>query len=93
MVGGARVAWTPSGSSASRSLSDTICRETFSSASKANVKSITDRPKIVLDLREITLGTVLSARSMGTVTCCSTSSGAWPGCSATTVTCMSEMSG
>jgi hypothetical protein len=38
-----------------------------------------ERPKIVRERRAITRGTLLSARSIGTVTCCSTSSAAWPG--------------
>ena len=48
---------------------------------------------MVRDRRAITEGTPLSARSIGTVTCCSTSSAAWPGYCVITTAWVSEMSG
>src|SRR2546422_5690188 len=48
---------------------------------------------MVRDRRAITFGTLLSARSIGTDTCCSISSAAWPGYSVMATTCVSEMSG
>ena len=48
---------------------------------------------MVRERRAITLGVLLSARSIGTVTCCSTSSAANPGYGVSTTTPGSEMSG
>src|SRR5689334_18135231 len=48
---------------------------------------------MVRDLRAITEGAPFSARSIGTVICCSTSSAARPGYSVITTACVSEISG
>src|SRR3954471_13677505 len=48
---------------------------------------------MVRDRRAITDGAPLSARSIGTVICCSTSSAARPGYSVITTACVSEISG
>ena len=48
---------------------------------------------MVRERRAMTFGTLLSARSIGTDTCCSISSAAWPGNRVMTTTCVSEMSG
>jgi hypothetical protein len=59
----------------------------------SKVSSTTESPKIVRDRRPMTNGVLLSERSIGTVTCCSTSSAAKPGRGVMTTTPGSEMSG
>ena len=61
--------------------------------SSEKVSSTIDSPKIVRERRPMTLGVLLSARSIGTVTCRSTSSAAKPGYGVMTTTPGSEMSG